>query len=357
MQTLRSSAVVIITRPSEAIACAKIMAGLWVNIFVIFDSHPRPSYPFGTGLILTTSIDQAVARLTSILPAVVEHPPGDDLQRQAQLPNNVTSRMFVSNGPPGDVRDVRRSALASGLAVLRLKSEMVDLKQENARLTSKKKSLEGHLKYLEDASSAGKTLTSLQTSSKKFQSVRPFSARFTNSLSGPSWFSHLFRKQASSSSTSNDDHLTNYSSWTTDEALALELELQQSLEESRCYSTASSSSASNDDHLANYSSWTTDEALALELELQHSLEDIQLEAALAASAARNFSCAICMEEQSMDNSVELDCNHPICRDCVRGHIGSKIDERRFPVLCPVCMIEKNAQPAGMCISCTLVTQQ
>ncbi|KAJ8584532.1 hypothetical protein M405DRAFT_746837 [Rhizopogon salebrosus TDB-379] len=62
------------------------------------------------------------------------------------------------------------------------------------------------------------------------------------------------------------------------------------------------------------------------------------------STSHNFSCAICMDEQPVDNIVELDCNHPICRDCVRGHICSKIEEHRFPVFCPVCMMEKNDQP-------------
>jgi hypothetical protein len=71
-----------------------------------------------------------------------------------------------------------------------------------------------------------------------------------------------------------------------------------------------------------------------------------------ASTSHSFSCAICMDEQSVDNIVELDCNHPICRDCVRGHICSKIEEHRFPVFCPVCMMEKNDQPGGN-IFCTV----
>jgi len=64
-----------------------------------------------------------------------------------------------------------------------------------------------------------------------------------------------------------------------------------------------------------------------------------------------------MEEQPIDNSVELDCDHPLCRECVRGHICSKIDEHRFPVFCPVCMAERSVQPGGMYIVCALGTQQ
>ena len=335
MQALRSSAVVIITRPPETIACAKIM-GSGKDIFAIFDSHPRPSYPSGAGLILSTSIDQAVARLGNILPAVDEYfVSGSNLQWQAQL-NNVASRIFVSNGPPGDLRDVRKSAIESSLAVLSLQAEIADLKHENSRLTSENEALEGRVEYLEDALSVEKTnVTSLQTPSKVMQSLRPISGQIV----GSSWLTRLFHKQ-------------------------------KSCPQSQCNHTASMPSTSNGIHSVN--GWKTDEALALRLELlelEQSIEDTQLEEALAASLSsaaptshitststtstlHKFSCAICMEEQPVDNRVDLGCKHPICRDCVRGHISSKIEEHRFPVLCPVCMTEQNDRPAGMYIFCT-----
>ncbi|KAI0297436.1 hypothetical protein BC826DRAFT_933608, partial [Russula brevipes] len=33
------------------------------------------------------------------------------------------------------------------------------------------------------------------------------------------------------------------------------------------------------------------------------------------------------------------CGHPFCRECIRGFIVSKIESRRFPVLCPTCTAE------------------
>ncbi|KAG1858039.1 hypothetical protein DFJ58DRAFT_637499, partial [Suillus subalutaceus] len=90
----------------------------------------------------------------------------------------------------------------------------------------------------------------------------------------------------------------------------------------------------------------------------YDMEDLQLRdqmQTLAASLPHNFSCLICMEEQPADNSVDLECDHSICRTCIRGHISSKIEEHRFPVLCPVCMTaENNRQPAA--ISGLLVQQ-
>jgi len=210
MQTLKLSAIVIITRPPKVIACAKI-SGLGLDVFVIFEFHPRPSHPSGVCLILSTSIDQAVLRLVSSLPIIDEFFLSEgDSQPQTSCSNDVSSRVFVSNGPQ-DVRDMRQPAIESGLAVIRLQAGINERAEE--------------------------------------------------SLGVP---------------------------------------------------------------------------LPLRLELQHSFEN----ETAAASTSHNFSCAICLDEHSMDNSVDLDCYHAICRDCTRGHVCAKIEEHRFQVLCPVCMMEK-----------------
>jgi len=30
------------------------------------------------------------------------------------------------------------------------------------------------------------------------------------------------------------------------------------------------------------------------------------------------------------------CGHAFCRECLRGHVTARLDERKFPVLCPTC---------------------
>ena len=244
MQTLRSSATVIITRPSEVIACAKISeSGL--DVFVIFDIYPRPSYPSSPCLILSTSIDQTVLRLVSALHVIDEFFLSEgDSQSQASCPN-VSSRLFVSNGP----LDVRQSGIESGLTILKLQAETAGLTQGKAIL---ERDLERFLGVL-----------SAQLARDRFERA----------------------------------------------------------EEGR------------------------DVASSMELELQHSVENDPA----AASTSRNFSCAICLDEHPVDNNVDLDCDHAICRDCTRGHVSAKIEEHRFPVLCPVCMTERNDRPGGMYI--------
>ncbi|KAJ8594918.1 hypothetical protein M405DRAFT_912581, partial [Rhizopogon salebrosus TDB-379] len=73
---------------------------------------------------------------------------------------------------------------------------------------------------------------------------------------------------------------------------------------------------------------------------------MRLERVAVASTTYNmFSCAMCMDEHPVDNTLELGCNHQICRGCIRRHVHSRIEEYQFPVHCPMCMTEQNDQAA------------
>jgi hypothetical protein len=48
-------------------------------------------------------------------------------------------------------------------------------------------------------------------------------------------------------------------------------------------------------------------------------------------------CGICLEEMPDDSIIRLDpCGHTFCRECLRGHVTTRLSERRFPILCPTC---------------------
>ena len=54
-----------------------------------------------------------------------------------------------------------------------------------------------------------------------------------------------------------------------------------------------------------------------------------------------FECGICMEEMPEDFVARTDpCGHAFCRECVRGYVSTRLEERRFPVLCPTCTAGK-----------------
>jgi len=62
--------------------------------------------------------------------------------------------------------------------------------------------------------------------------------------------------------------------------------------------------------------------------------------ALLKTAQRLYHCRVCLADFPEDDALRIDaCGHEICRNCARSHVCSKIDEHRFPVLCPVCMAD------------------
>ena len=68
-------------------------------------------------------------------------------------------------------------------------------------------------------------------------------------------------------------------------------------------------------------------------------------------AQRQFQCGVCLDEQPEDSVARLDpCGHRFCRECIRGHVGSKLAENRYPILCPVCMSEKGTSDPGCMLS-------
>ncbi|PVF97825.1 hypothetical protein CPB86DRAFT_854687 [Serendipita vermifera] len=54
-----------------------------------------------------------------------------------------------------------------------------------------------------------------------------------------------------------------------------------------------------------------------------------------------FECAICTDKYTEDEISRVDaCGHNLCRKCMRDYIAAEIDQRRWPVICPLC----RAQP-------------
>jgi hypothetical protein len=112
LNNLNSSAVAVITRPPEIIACLKLRL-TEKNVFIIFDSHPRPSYPNGAGMIVSTSIEGTARRLAELLPTV--DLPDGFLQWQAQLLANYSGHVFVPHGVETSTTTLWQAVLESSL--------------------------------------------------------------------------------------------------------------------------------------------------------------------------------------------------------------------------------------------------
>lgn len=61
----------------------------------------------------------------------------------------------------------------------------------------------------------------------------------------------------------------------------------------------------------------------------------------------DFECGICFEPVPVGLGIHLDpCQHAVCGSCITGHVCAKISERRFPVFCPLCMVDpENVNPS------------
>ena len=140
LNNLDTSAVAIITRPPEIIACLKLRLSIG-NVFIIFDSHPRPSYPDGAGMTVSTSIEGTARRLIELLPTV--DLPDSFVQWQAQLLSNYSAHVFVPHGVVLSTSTLWQAILESSLAQLSMQAEISTLRSQIESLKSAPPRLEG----------------------------------------------------------------------------------------------------------------------------------------------------------------------------------------------------------------------
>jgi len=56
----------------------------------------------------------------------------------------------------------------------------------------------------------------------------------------------------------------------------------------------------------------------------------------------NFECGICGETHDPSLKITLaGCSHSFCRDCLSGHTRSKLEDGKYPIFCPECLIERS----------------
>jgi hypothetical protein len=62
---------------------------------------------------------------------------------------------------------------------------------------------------------------------------------------------------------------------------------------------------------------------------------------------RMVECGICMERHPEGQIIPLaPCRHVFCRQCMGSHVGARLQQRSFPVSCPVCMAERRKRNPG-----------
>ena len=257
------------------------------DVFIIFDSHSRPSHPEGAVFILNTSIHRTASRLKEIFPVDRCLLSDSDLQWQAQLLANYSGHIFIPRGTKQSPAHFIQTVVESSLAILALRAEVSDLKNRNAVLTSENKRLAEVQMVDEQREQAEIPSSSSQN-------------RISNGRHSPSKF---LRRINAAPGPSRGNNRRGAEQTTNKQGEWDEKERYQRAQRGRHERTT----------------------------------------------RRCFKCQICMEEHLEDNVARIDsCRHRFCRECVRGYVAFKLDENRFPILCPVCMTEhRKGEPGGV----------
>lgn len=389
MVSLQKSAAVIITRPPEIIACLKVTdASCEHNAYIVFDSHPRPSHPDGAGLIFSSSLDNAAKILRSILHVDKDLISSPDLQWEAQLLTNCSGHTFIAKN---ESLDAEKSILESSLAVLALRAEVKELKQQNDGLTSQNGKLEEEVATLEYAVKQEKmkaaratTYATALTRQEHKQGCRD--CYQPNAVAGPSRFPfhdcvpHYSGAQSIFFDNPRPGPTRNYQQ----DAVARPSQLPFHGRVPQ-YNGAQSIFADNPPPLPTKKPSTYEfeddmdilekmqidffkedskESMqnlnaAFKLQKMFDAEDAGLrdhQAELKTHLQARFHCGICLDECPEDDAAMVDaCRHMVCRSCMKGFITAKIEEHRFPILCPICVANNTGHPAAE-ISGLLVEQ-
>ena len=278
-------------------------------------------------MIVSSSIESTARRLTELLPTVDLQ--DSFLQWQAQLLANYSGHIFVPHSVDMSMPTLWQAVLESSLAQLSMQAEITDLRSQNDLLKSEQQRLENEIKEAEVRSRRQERAIPQFESSKSHSKY----AYPSTPLKG---FSSLSLHHSSSSPSSSRASASTFSSF---------------------IPTSPSASARWDrtgGHSGSPPTPTFDRndgiLYAMRLQREFDDEDRALSAQrneLAKSTQQLFMCGICMDEMPEDSIARPDsCQHAFCRDCLRGHVSARLDEHRFPILCPSCTAGKSKEKAA-----------
>ena len=382
---LDSSAAIIIACPPEILTCLKLRLSTH-NVFIIFDSHPRPSYPNGAGTIISTSLEGTARRLTELLPV--------DLQDT--ILGNCTSYVFVPRALDLSTPTPWQSVLESSLAQLSMQADMCS--QNNFQVI-KQKRLEAELKECKErCQRQEKTIQGLMSSRRNAQSHHhppnpqlrsspfptsqqsssnnPFivpsrdtatpqatSSRSVAPISQPLGSNNPFtflNRAATSHTTgsrsvgpSHDPRGSSPPLLNWDDVYASCMQHEFDSEDRaltteraalRLYAKSHNTSpqSAGPHGIRRGPPVHLDDGSEERLQSHFDIDDRELSAGLIKLSQiirKVFECGICMEEKPEDSVARPDpCRHAFCRECMREYVSARLEEHRFPILCPTCTV-------------------
>ena len=320
-----------ITRPPEIVACLKV-AQTPPDLFVIFDSHPRPTHPDGAAFLFS-SLEDSVHHLSQLFPVNVSLLGSQsDLQWQVELLAHVSGHFFVRSKNDMRMSQVAEQAfLDANCAILNARTQEKESLSKCTILSSENERLKNDLNLAKEqvqGLARERTATFLSREESHYWRNRPFESG--GDIRHP--LSSSKKNGAGSASGSRSPIRVTMSKWEDDSSNRHQPRRSKGKERAGCF-------GDEDDF-----------EVALRTQLEYQAEEAELAAQLQylqGTLQETFDCSICMDRLPIDDVAQLDgCDHSFCRSCIRQYISTKLDERKFPIPCPCCTTEKDGGRVG-----------
>ena len=353
-----NSAAIVITRPPEIVTCVKISIPKDLDVFMIFDSHPRQDHPDGAGFIFNTSIDATAEYLDNLLAIDKKILSDPSLLWQTQLLASFSGLLFVAKTTrfDFDAIEAERAMVESSLTILALQAEVTELKSQNTELRKDLQAAE--LRVEEERLNSYRSLSSPQSSKK---SPEP------KWMPAPTKKKQRKKKGKNSSSSPTDygpsafspipEHTNGFpgppaplvyisgepSDWPP-------LPTRKHETPAELHVTPRHSPPPSPPASASPVVLDDDTVVLKDLQQEFDDEDSRLRTereALARVQPSTFSCAVCTDEFPEDFVARVPgCGHGFCRECLKMYAVSKLEEHRFPILCPSCVVDDTGKEPG-----------
>lgn len=365
--TKRSCAVVI-TRPPEIIVCFKIVLEA-KDLYVIFDSHPRQQHPEGAAFIFNTSLEKTALYLADLLPydpRLFEESNSDegrdseDLQWQAQLLGNVSGHFFECCDVDMKMSpDAMNAMFEANFGLLQHRLQEKETKARIAALTQEIERLSQRVEHLQHLEGQTNQKDRARLRIRDIARVRGSPLRNVKHFAGNS-----------GSPNASVLPLVPYSGGRTQKNMGwsqrINLPGSFPLDSMSGYTSESPSpppsptafEKDDEEFESDYNDTErgdkdeNDLVLAIRMQAKFAEEDTMLrnqfqDLQRQSTTQPSFECCICMDVLATDYVARIDtCGHSFCRECLRGYVTSRLEERRYPLLCPECGSMDDAEKVG-----------
>jgi hypothetical protein len=377
---------VVITRPPEIFSILNLPTpGQRLDdVFVVFDSHSRPSkHPNGSAFLFFPTLDHTAAYLGELLHVDSSLLDGG-MSWQMQLFSHYSGHFFVIRKHLFDT-DSALALYDANMCILELKLSQAEIKTSTAEyqariqaLESENASLHAQIRRIEKGKAVDLSPPHPRSASSSPHSMeRPFQ-HSEIALDYSSNMPSSIHATSSLGGVRSDTRPKGTPEMPMDESEQASLleayRLQANMNTSHALDTVSvshaeSSSNSNSRLLSvssmphdnsNYQNTLDSEAsssaqqasmlLAYQVQADFSSEDSALRTQLQdlrTSQSVTFQCGICMETYPIDNVCTIDERHNFCRGCLKENINIHLQEHRFPIFCPLCVADKAVEPRCM----------